>query len=195
MFGSEPSHSAKIALENFKKNNVKHIIELGAGLGRDAIFFAKNSIKVTALDYSPTAVEIIKNKSNTLGLSDFIDAQTHDLRQKLNFKDDSFEGCYSHMLYCMAFTNSELVNLNNEICRVIHKDAMNIYTVRNHTDADYKKGIHRGEDLYEMNGYIVHYFSDEKVKELLKGFNNLSIDYFDEGSFPRKLSLVINHKI
>ena len=195
MFGSEPSHSAKIALENFKKNNVKHIIELGAGLGRDTIFFAKNSIKVTALDYSPTAVEIIKNKSNTLGLSNFIDTQTYDLRQKLNFKDDSFEGCYSHMLYCMAFTNSELVNLNNEICRVIHKDAMNIYTVRNHTDADYKKGIHRGEDLYEMNGYIVHYFSDEKVKELLKGFNNLSIDYFDEGSFPRKLSLVINQKI
>ena len=195
MFGSEPSHSAKIALENFKKNNVKQIIELGAGLGRDTIFFAKNSIKVTALDYSPTAVEIIKNKSKTLGLSDFIDTQTHDLRQKLNFKDDSFEGCYSHMLYCMAFTNSELVNLNNEICRVIHKDAMNIYTVRNHTDADYKKGIHRGEDLYEMNGYIVHYFSDEKVKELLKGFNNLSIDYFDEGSFPRKLSLVINQKI
>ena len=195
MFGSEPSHSAKIALENFKKNNVKHIIELGAGLGRDTIFFAKNSIKVTALDYSPTAVEIIKNKSNTLGLSDFIDTQTHDLRQKLNFKDDSFEGCYSHMLYCMAFTNSELVNLNNEICRVIHKDSMNIYTVRNHTDADYKKGIHRGEDLYEMNGYIVHYFSDEKVKELLKGFNNLSNDYFDEGSFPRKLSIAINQKI
>ena len=195
MFGSEPSHSAKIALENFKKNNVKQIVELGAGLGRDTIFFAKNSIKVTALDYSPTAVEIIKKKSDSLGLSDFIDAQTHDLRQKLNFKDDSFEGCYSHMLYCMAFTNSELENLNNEICRVIIKDSINIYTVRNHTDADYKKGIHRGEDLYEMNGYIVHFFSDEKVKELLKGFNNLSIDYFDEGSFPRKLSLVINQKI
>ena len=85
MFGSEPSHSAKIALEKFKKNNVKHIIELGAGLGRDTIFFAKNSIKVTALDYSPTAVEIIKNKSNSLGLNDLIEVQTHDLRQKLNF--------------------------------------------------------------------------------------------------------------
>ena len=79
MFGSEPSHSAKIALENFKKKNVKNIIELGAGLGRDTIFFAKNSIKVTALDYSPTAVEIIKNKSNSLGLNDLIEVQTHDL--------------------------------------------------------------------------------------------------------------------
>ena len=156
MFGSEPSHSAKIALENFKKNNVKQIVELGAGLGRDTIFFAKNSIKVTALDYSPTAVEIIKKKSDSLGLSDFIDAQTHDLRQKLNFKDDSFEGCYSHMLYCMAFTNSELENLNNEICRVINKDSLNIYTVRNHTDADYKKGIHRGCLLYTSDAATIY---------------------------------------
>ena len=195
MFGSEPSHSAKIALENFKKNNIKHIIELGAGLGRDTIFFAKNSIKVTALDCSPTAIKIIKDKSSNLRLSNFIDVQTHDLRQKLNFNDNSFEGCYSHMLYCMAFTYSELENLNNEICRVLKKDSLNIYTARNYRDADYKKGIYHGEDLYEMNGYIVHYFSDEKIKKLLTGFKNLSINHFDEGSFPRKLSLVINQKI
>ena len=194
MFGSEPSYSAKIALENFKKNNIKHIIELGAGLGRDTIYFAKNSIKVTALDCSPTAIKIIKDKSSNLRLSDFINVQTHDLRQKLNFKDNSFEGCYSHMLYCMAFTYSELENLNNEICRVLKKDSLNIYTARNYRDADYKKGIYHGEDLYEMNGYIVHYFSDEKIKKLSKGFKSLSINYFDEGSFPRKLSLVINQK-
>ena len=72
MFGLEPSYSAKIALENFKKNNIKHIIELGAGLGRDTIFFAKNSIKVTSLDFSSTAIEIIKNKSISLGVSNFI---------------------------------------------------------------------------------------------------------------------------
>ena len=134
MFGSEPSHSAKIALQNFKKNNVKHIIELGAGLGRDTIFFAKNSIKVTALDYSPTAVEIIKNKSNSLGLNDLIEVQTHDLRQKLNFTDNSFDGCYSHMLYCMALTSAELSYLNNEILRILKPNGFNIYTVRNEYD-------------------------------------------------------------
>ena len=62
-----------------------------------------------------------KNKSNNLGMNNFIDVQIHDLRQKLNFKDSSFEGCYSHMLYCMAFTHSEIVNLNDEICRVLKK--------------------------------------------------------------------------
>ncbi|MDC0043719.1 hypothetical protein OAJ03_02330 [Candidatus Pelagibacter sp.] len=41
MFGLEPSYSAKIALEFFKKNNIRNIIELGAGLGRDCIFLVR----------------------------------------------------------------------------------------------------------------------------------------------------------
>ena len=48
--------------------------------------------------------------------------------------------------------------------------------------------------MYEMNGFIVHYFSEYKIKNLLDGFINISIENFDEGSFPRKLSLVINKK-
>ena len=85
-------------------------------------------------------------------------------RKEFTFIEKNFDGCYSHMLYCMAFTYSELENLNTEVSRVLNKDSLNIYTVRNHSDADYKKGTHRGQDLYEMNGYIVHYFSDEKIQ-------------------------------
>ena len=43
MFGIEPSISAIKALNSFQKQNIKNIVELGAGLGRDTIFFAKNS--------------------------------------------------------------------------------------------------------------------------------------------------------
>ena len=51
MFGLEPSYSAQKALEIFKKNNINYIVDLGAGLGRDTIFFAKNAIKVCKRDY------------------------------------------------------------------------------------------------------------------------------------------------
>ena len=63
MFGSEPSIAAVASLKSFQENNIKNIIELGAGLGRDTIFFAKNSIYVEALDYSKASIENIKNKS------------------------------------------------------------------------------------------------------------------------------------
>ena len=76
----------------------------------------------------------------------------------------------------------------------LKEDGINIYTVRNTSDGDFQKGSHIGEDLYEMNGFIVHFFSDEKIKKLLNGYKNLEIIRFDEGNFPRRLSMVINQK-
>ena len=64
-----------------------------------------------------------------------------------------------------------------------------------YTISDYKKGIHIGEDLYENDGFIVHYFSKDKIKSLLRGFKNLEIENFEEGNFPRKLFIVYNKKI
>ena len=194
MFGFEPSYSAKKALETFKKNNITNIIELGAGLGRDTIFFAQNGIYVHAIDYSLSATNIIKKRSKENNLDDLIKVENYDIRKKLSCDNENFQACYSHMLFCMALTNQDLKDLNQEIFRVLKKDGFNIYTVRNHTDGDFKKGTHRGEDMYEMNGFIVHYFSENKIKNLLDGFINISIENFDEGSFPRKLSLVINKK-
>ena len=194
MFGLEPSYSAKKALEVFKRNKIKNILELGAGLGRDTIFFAQNGIYVHAIDYSLSATNIIKKRSKENNLEEFIKVQNYDIRQKLNFDNQSFQACYSHMLFCMALTNQNLKDLNKEIGRILKKDGINIYTVRNQTDGDFKKGVHRGEDMYEMNGFIVHYFSENKVKKLLDRFINLNIENFDEGNFPRKLFLVINKK-
>ena len=62
-------------------------------------------------------------------------------------------------------------------------------------DGDFKRGIHHGENLYENDGFIVHFFSKETVNYLLKGFENLLIDKFEEGNFPRKLYFVVNKKI
>ena len=190
MFGFEPSFSAKKALETFKKNNITNIIELGAGLGRDTIFFALNGIYVHAIDYSLSATNIIKKRSKENNLDDLIKVENYDIRKKLNCDNENFQACYSHMLFCMALTNQDLKELNQEILRVLKKDGFNIYTVRNHMDGDFKKGTHRGEDMYEMNGFIVHYFSENKIKNLLDGFTNISIENFDEGSFPGKTTFI-----
>ena len=187
MFGLEPSIAAVEALKSFQTQNIKNIVELGAGLGRDTIFFAKNSIYVEALDYSKTSIENITNKSIKLNLNKFIKLKFFDVRKKLPFKDNSIQGCFSHMLYCMALSNSDLENLNNEICRVLKPGGINIYTVRNTDDGDYKNGTHLGEDLYENDGCIVHFFSEDKINKLSKGFEVLDIQKFEEGKFPRKL--------
>ena len=195
MFGLEPSIAAIKAIKFFKEQNFKNIVELGAGLGRDTIYFAKNFIHVEALDYSKTSIKSITNKSIKINLAKFIKTKVFDIRKKLPFEDNSVDACFSHMLYCMALVSSELESLNNEIYRILKPGGINIYTVRHTEDGDYKNGIHRGENLYENDGFIIHFFSKDKVNQLSKGFEILNIEKFEEGKFPRKLFFVKNKKI
>jgi hypothetical protein len=77
---------------------------------------------------------------------------------------------------------------------VLEKGGVNIYTVRNFEDGDYKNGIHIEDESYQNDGFIINFFSKEKIKELLVGFSNIKIDRFNEGDFPRKLFIVQNQK-
>jgi len=94
----------------------------------------------------------------------------------------------------MALTTSELQFLSDEVRRVLKPGGLNIYTVRHTGDAHYEKGIHRGEEMYEMGGFIVHFFSREKVELLAKGYEIMSIDEFEEGNLPWKLFYVTLRK-
>ena len=194
MFGLSQSIAAEKALKFFKKNKINKIIEFGAGLGRDSVFFFNILINKNTLDYSTGGRDIIEQKIKKNNLTKYLSTKLFDIRKKLPFEDNSIEACYSHMLYCMALSNNDLKNLNNEILRILKPGGINIYTVRHIKDGDYKNGLPIGEDLYENDGFIVHYFSKEKINSLLQGFININLENFEEGSFPRKLFYVVNIK-
>ena len=187
MFGEQQSCSASKAAEIFNKEEVMELLELGGGQGRDTMLFAQSGFHVQVLDYSQSGVKAITEKADRQGLSKLITAKTHDIRNPLPFEDETFDACYSHMLYCMALTTKDLEFLSNEIRRVLKPGGLNIYTVRHTGDADYGTGIHRGEDMYEVSGFIVHFFSKEKIKHLAKGYQVVDVSEFEEGFLPRKL--------
>jgi len=194
MFGTEPSDPAQKAAELFKKEGRVKILELGGGQGRDTIFFAQNGFQVTVLDYCESGIEAITQKSKGLGVSKSITAACHDARKPLPFDDESFDACYSHMLYCMALTTAELEFLSDEIRRVLKPKGLNIYTVRNTKDPHFQTGIHQGEEIYEIGGFVIHFFDKEKVEHLAKGFEIVSIDEFEEGPLPKRLFRVTIRK-
>ena len=214
MFGLDASEAARHAKEIFESQKIKKffsrksidILELGAGLGRDTTYFAANSnlIQITALDYSSEAIKNINKKKTdyysdltmTDGKSaaDKITTKVWDVRNGIPYKDNTFDGCFSHMLYCMALTTSEIIKLNKEVHRVLKPGGINIFTVRHTGDGDYKKGKHIGEDLYENDGFIVHFFDKEKINQISKEFKIEDIFELQEGSFPRRLFVVTQRK-
>ena len=194
MFGTEPSDPAQKAAELFKKEGRVKILELGGGQGRDTIFFAQNGFQVTVLDYCESGIEAITQKSKGLGISKSITAACQDARKPLPFDDATFDACYSHMLYCMALTTAELEFLSDEIRRVLKPNGLNIYTVRNTKDPHFQTGIHQGEGIYEIGGFVIHFFSKEKVEHLAKGFEIVRLDEFEEGTLPKRLFRVTLRK-
>ena len=193
MFGVEPSYPAHYATALLKEKGVFTLLEVGAGQGRDTFFFAQNGLHVSALDYTQKGLDAIALRAKSLNLS--LSLCQHDVRKPLPFEDESFDACFSHMLYCMPLSTADLEFLTSEICRILKPGGYNIYTVRHTDDPHYKQGIHRGEDLYEMGGFIVHFFSAEKVQSLTKGFELMNVEKFEEGGLPRKLFCVTLKKI
>lgn len=90
------------------------------------------------------------------------------------------DGCYSHMLYCMALTTAELKNVSHHIRQVLRPGGYNIYTARHIGDPHYGQGIHQGQDLYEVGGYVVHFFDRAKVSELADGYQFIEVHEFEE---------------
>ncbi len=118
----------------------------------------------------------------------------HDVRMPLPFDAASFDAVHSHMQYCMALTSAELAALSREILRVLVPGGLNVFTVRTKQDAHYGAGIHRGEDMWEVGGFIVHFFDLAKVEAVCKGFGIVSVEEFEEGGLPTRLFLVTARK-
>ena len=191
-FGSEPSESAVAAAARFAEHRISDVLELGAGQGRDTLFLADQGLEVAALDYADAAFATISGKAAASSAA--VTCVRHDVREPLPFSDSSFDGCYSHMLFCMALSTSDLEALAVEVRRVLRPGGLVTYTARTTDDAHFGTGIDRGDDMYEHGGFIVHFFSPHLVERLADGFEIIDQFFFTEASLPRRLVSVTMRK-
>ena len=196
-FGAEPSFSGAVALAAFadRRPAVRTVLDLGAGSGRDALYFAAQNLHVTAVDFSDVALDVLTRDARTAGVSGDVRTVEHDVRQPLPFADSSFDACYAHMLYCMDLSVAEIAALFGEVRRVLKPGGIHVYTVRTTEDPDYGLGVHRGERRYQDEGFTVHFFDRAMVDEFSVGFEQLAISEFEEGTLPRHLFAVTLKKV
>jgi SAM-dependent methyltransferase len=196
-FGKEPSELAVSVLPLLKKKNSKDVLELGCGQGRDTWYLAKNGMNVTALDYSETGICQMRDIAKKQNLSHIVTASVHDARDPLPFKDSSFDAIYSHMFFTMEFSEEEVARMLKDCMRVLRPGGLNIYSVRNDHDPHYGKFTPKGKDMWQNPlGFVVHFFSEEKIRRLSGGYELVSIKEFEDPSppFTKKLYEVVLKK-
>jgi SAM-dependent methyltransferase len=94
------------------------------------------------------------------------------------------------MLLCMELSTGEISFILGEIHRVLRPGGIVLYSVRSNFDKHYRTGIRLREEIYEIGGFAVHFFTEEKIRNLAKGYEILAIDRIQEGSLPRDLFCV-----
>jgi hypothetical protein len=97
----------------------------------------------------------------------------------------------------MKFLLNELHFIFSEIKRVLKPKGLNFFSVRNHNDKSYGKGIEIDkEGIYDINGFQIRFFTKKDVQDLTMregGFELLWIK--EEYEEPVTLYLVSSRRV
>ncbi|MER5622157.1 class I SAM-dependent methyltransferase [Streptosporangium sp. NPDC002544] len=187
MYGARPSEPALYAAEVFTGRGASEVLELGAGHGRDALYFAERGLTVQATDFSEQGLAQLRVAAEAAGLGGRVRTLVHDVREPLLLADASVDAVYAHMLLCMALSTTQIHALAAEVGRVLRPGGSFVYTVRHTGDAHHGSGIAHGDDIFEHGGFAVHFFSRDLVDALARGWDGPHVHAFDEGELPRRL--------
>lgn len=187
MYGPAPSAPAVYAAQVFGAAGAERVLELAAGHGRDALYFAQQGFTVLATDFSDVAVDQIRRAAQAQDLAAKVSTIVHDLREPLPLDDDAVDAVFGHMALCMALSTKKIRTAVHEIRRVLRPGGAFIYTVRHTGDAHCGAGNALGDNIFERDGFAVHFFSRQLVDALAAGWVLDEVYPFEEGDLPRRL--------
>jgi ubiquinone/menaquinone biosynthesis C-methylase UbiE len=170
------------------------ILELGCGEGNDSIYFATHGHKIIATDFS----DIVINQNRQKWSHPRLDFQIEDVSLPLEFPDKSFDVVYAR-LSLHFFTSTITAKIFQEIARVLKEGGKLYFMCRSTNDplyALYSKGTKIEDDMYELDGHIRRFFSEEYANLVLqktglvpesikKGFETL---YGKKGAFIKVIA-------
>ncbi|MEK3889844.1 class I SAM-dependent methyltransferase [Bacillus sp. FSL K6-3431] len=148
--------------DNIKKEKFSSLLEIGAGTGKDSLYFKEQGLNTFSTDISPEMVKLCKEKGVNAKVMNF---------SNLDFPDNHFDSIWA--LNCLLHVSKEdIKSVLNEIKRVLKPSGL------------FYMGVYGGENyegIWEEDSYIpkrfFSFYEDESIKQLLSEF--FSIRYFN----------------
>jgi ubiquinone/menaquinone biosynthesis C-methylase UbiE len=138
------------------------LLELGCGSGRDSFFFAEHGNSVLATDFSKVAVEKNKKKYQSENLT----FEVLNMSNKTSFENSSFDVIYSR-LSLHYFPDIITKRIFKELYRLLKPSGYVCFICKSTEDPLFGKGKKIEKDMFEYNGHIRHFFSEEYARECL----------------------------
>ncbi|MDO8618515.1 MAG: class I SAM-dependent methyltransferase [Candidatus Daviesbacteria bacterium] len=156
------------------------VLELGVGIGSDALFLASQGFQVMATDFSKDALAHIPESLS-------LKTQQQDLNQLFPFADQEFDVVYAH-LALHYFDRETTQQIFDEISRVLKPEGIIAVLLNSKTDSEYGQGKLLEKDYFDLpNKGPKRFFSVATLKPFVIKFETILLD--DKGSDPRR-----NHK-
>ncbi len=176
-----PAEIAYYLAERWKQKGYSHFLDLGCGLGRHSLFFARKGFTVHSIDLSESAVEGLRATAAEQNLP--IIAQCGDM-SALPYQDDSFDCLLAYHVISHTDT-AGIKKILSEIRRVVKNGGEVYLTLCSKNAWSYKEAgfpvvdentVIKVEDGPE-NG-IPHFFTDaETIPALLQNIHIISMQH------------------
>lgn len=180
---NEPSEDIYYYLHLWSEKRSKKLLDLGAGIGRHSLLFAKNGFDVTAFDFSKEGLDKIENFADQLNLE--IDLVNGNMN-RLPFASQSFDFVVAYnSIYHTDYEG--LIRTIYEIRRVLKANGEAFVTMLSKNDRSFIDGSGSliAENTLmkkEEDGSILpHFFVDEEyIYKLFKSFYIISLKQIEE---------------
>jgi ubiquinone/menaquinone biosynthesis C-methylase UbiE len=197
-FWLEPTPEAYYLAERWRAQGYQNFLDLGSGLGRHSIFFAKAGFNVSAIDLSEKGIEEGKKWAKESGLK--IDFKVGDMVD-LPYRDESFDCLLSFQTIGHTDTNG-IKKVAGEIHRILKPNGEFYVTFpskkswgwgQNWTQVDENTKL-REEEGPEWK--IPHFYADyETVFDVFKDFKIIDIEEKWRATQERAGHWVDEHKM
>ncbi|MGM1050425.1 MAG: class I SAM-dependent methyltransferase [Bacillota bacterium] len=143
----------KNVLRVFQENQVRNVLETGAGPGRDSLYFRQHGLDVTAIDMSEEMVHLCQQKGLNAMVMDFY---------HLKFADQAFDAVYA-MNCLLHVPKVQLIDVLVEIRRIMKPNGLFYLGLYGGLSTD---GVWE-QDTYEPKRYFAMY-PNEEIQRIVK---------------------------